>query len=58
MAQAGDKGILLGDYIKFHAPEPYVRGQLDRGGGVTASNATASAALPTPPQRGPGGIRS
>jgi hypothetical protein len=31
MAEAGDKGILLGDYIKFHAPEPYVRGQLDRG---------------------------
>jgi hypothetical protein len=25
-----DKGIPLGDYIKFHAPEPLVRNQLDR----------------------------
>jgi hypothetical protein len=31
MAKAGGKGILLGDYIKFHAPEPSVRVQLDRG---------------------------
>jgi len=31
MAKAGDKGIPLWDYIKFHAPEPFVRGQLDRG---------------------------
>ena len=31
MAEAGDKGILLGDYIKFHAREPFVRVRLDRG---------------------------
>ena len=30
MAKAGDKGILLADYIKFHAPEEFVRVQLDR----------------------------
>jgi hypothetical protein len=31
MAKAAAKGILLGDYIKFHAPEPLVRTMLDRG---------------------------
>ena len=31
MAEAGDKGIPLEDYIKFHAPEPLVRAKLDRG---------------------------
>jgi hypothetical protein len=31
MAEAGDKGIPLADYIKFHAPEPLVRTMLDRG---------------------------
>jgi len=31
MAKAAAEGIPLGDYIKFHAPEPFVRGQLDRG---------------------------
>ena len=30
MAKAGDKGILLWDYIKFHASETFVRVQLDR----------------------------
>src|SRR5262245_27835527 len=29
MAKAAAKGIPLGDYIKFHAPEPLVRAQLD-----------------------------
>ena len=29
--KAGDRGIPLGDYIKFHAPAPFVRNQLDRG---------------------------
>jgi hypothetical protein len=28
--KAGDRGILLGDYLKY-AVEPFVRGQLDRG---------------------------
>ena len=28
--QGWRKGILLGDYIKFHAPETFVRIQLDR----------------------------
>jgi hypothetical protein len=31
MAKAAAKGIPLGDYIKFHAPEPLVRAKLDRG---------------------------
>jgi hypothetical protein len=31
MAKATAEGIPLGDYIKFHAPEPLVRGQVDRG---------------------------
>ena len=31
MAEAADKGIPLEDYIKFHAPEPFVRVKLDRG---------------------------
>ena len=31
MVGADDEGIPLGDYIKFHAPEPLVRNQLDRG---------------------------
>ena len=30
MAEAGDKGIPLEDYIKFHEPEPLVRTKLDR----------------------------
>jgi hypothetical protein len=30
MAKAAAEGIPLGDYIKFHAPETFVRGQLDR----------------------------
>jgi hypothetical protein len=31
MAEAGDKGIPLEDYIKLHEPEPLVRVKLDRG---------------------------
>jgi hypothetical protein len=31
MAEAGDKGIPLEDYIKFREPEPLVRTMLDRG---------------------------
>ena len=31
MAEAGDKGIPLEDYIKFMKPEPLVRTKLDRG---------------------------
>ena len=31
MAEAGDKGIPLEDYIKLHEPEPLVRTKLDRG---------------------------
>ena len=31
MAEAGDKGIPLEDYIKLHEPEPLVRAKLDRG---------------------------